>query len=219
MNWKSFTVISILLTFFLVCLMLQGFAAEEIRIRGGHADDYTDAKGRIWYGAQKEYSPDDWGGWVGLLPQTAEVATLTDDAKKKAADEGYDEALFYAVSWAAFPDTVKFDINTGNGVFDVTYLVGEHWSPNNRGFDIFIEGENVLPLYVTPGNNEIDIQKFEGIGVSDDVMNFDFAGNEETGAGDLNAMFSALEIIQALDTAVQPGDKLSSTWAAIKAGE
>ena len=198
--------------------MLQGFAAKEIRIWGGKTDDYEDSKGRIWYGAQKEYSADDWGGWVGKLPQTAEVATLTDDAKKKAADAGYDEALFYAVSWAAFPDTVKFDINTGSGVFDVTYLVGEHWSPNNRGFDIFIEDENVLPLYVTPGSNEIDIQEFN-IQVSDSVMSFDFAGNEETGAGDLNAMFSALEIIQAKDTAVQPGNKLTSTWATIKTGE
>jgi hypothetical protein len=219
MKWKNFTVISILSTFLLASLMLQGVAAKEIRVRGGYADDYTDAKGRVWYGAQKEYSPDDWGGWVVKLPQTAEVATLTDDAKTKAADAGYDEALFYAVSWAAFPDTVKFDINTGNGAFDVTYLVGEHWSPNNRGFDIFIEGENVLPLYVTPGSNEIDIQTFEGIGVSDDVMNFDFAGNADTGAGDLNAMFSALEIIQKPGTAVQPGGKLTSTWATIKTGE
>ncbi|MBC8230532.1 hypothetical protein H8E77_13375 [bacterium] len=218
MNRKSLIVILILSTVLLSCLILYGFATE-IRIRGGHTDDYTDGKGRVWYGAQKEYSPDDWGGWVGLLPQTAEVATLTDDAKKKAADEGYDEALFYAVSWAAFPDTVKFDINTGNGAFDVTYLVGEHWSPNNRGFDIFIEGENVLPLYVTPGSNEIDIQIFKGIEVSDKVMNFDFAGNEETGAGDLNATFSALEIIQAPETAVKPGDKLTSTWATIKKGE
>ena len=50
-------------------------------------------------------------------------------------------------------------------------------------------------------------------------MSFNFAGNAETGAGDLNAMFSALEIIQATDVAVKPGDKLTSTWAAIKTGE
>ncbi|MBM3234782.1 hypothetical protein FJZ31_00610 [Candidatus Poribacteria bacterium] len=219
MNWKSFAVISILSIFLLASLTLQGFAAKEIRIRGGHADDFKDSKGRVWSGAQKEYKKDDWGGWVGKLPQTAEVATLTDAAKTKAKNAGYDEALFYAVSWAAFPDTVKFDINTGSGAFDVTYLVGEHWSPNNRGFDIFIEGENVLPLYVTPGSNEIDIKTFAGMKVSDGVMSFNFAGNAETKAGDLNAMFSALEIISSTTPAVQPGGKLTGTWATIKVGK
>jgi len=217
MSLRALLVLCVLVAFFATLLLPGNFVADEIRIRGGKTDDFTDSKGRVWFGAQKEYKKDDWGGWVEKAPLTAEVATLTDAAKTKAKDAGYDEELFYAVSWAAFPDTVKFDINTGNGAFDVTYLVGEHWSPNNRGFDIFIEGENVLPLYVTPGSNEIDIKTFEGIEVSDDVMNFDFAGNAETGKGDLNAMFSALEIIQKPGTAVQPGGKLASTWASIKA--
>ena len=34
--------------------------------------------------------------------------------------------------------------------------------PNNRGFDIFIEGDNVEPLYVTPGKDEIDIKNVFG---------------------------------------------------------
>ena len=78
---------------------------------------------------------------------------------------------------------------------------------------------NVLPLYVTPGSNEIDIKTFAGMKVSDGVMSFNFAGNAETKAGDLNAMFSALEIISSTTPAVQPGGKLTSTLATIKAGK
>ena len=88
---------------------------------------------------------------IEKLPRTAEVQTLTADAQAQAEAAGYDVELFYAVSWAQFPDTVKYQFKTGDGTFDVTYLVGEHWSPNNRGFDIFIEEDNVEPLYVTPG--------------------------------------------------------------------
>ncbi|MBM3234783.1 hypothetical protein FJZ31_00615 [Candidatus Poribacteria bacterium] len=215
---SKYFLISIILLFTLVCIEQQAMSKKvEIRVRGGRADEFKDSKGRVWYPGQKKYSKDDWGGWIENLPQTAEVAALTDNAKKMAKDAGYDEPLFYAVSWAAFPLTVKHDINTGNGIFDVTYLVGEHWSPNNRGYDIFIEGENVLPLYVTPGNNEIDIKKFEGIEVKDSVMNFHFAGNAKTGKGDLNAMFSGLEIVTG-KYSVEPNDnKLTATWGKIKA--
>ncbi len=34
--------------------------ADEYRVRGGKADDYTDSQGRVWYGAQK--SDQAWGG-------------------------------------------------------------------------------------------------------------------------------------------------------------
>ena len=43
-----------------------------------------------------------------------------------------------------------------------------------------------------------------------------FAGNAETGAGDLNAMFSALEVVPAVSTAVDPKAKLTTTWGALK---
>ena len=82
---------------------------------------------------------------------------------------------------AQFPDVVKMDLNTGKGTFTVTYLVGEHWSPNNRGFDIIIEDEIVEEEYVTPGKDEIDIKRYEGIEVKDKVMSFEFAGNPKTG--------------------------------------
>ena len=67
----------------------------------------------------------------------------------------------------AFP--VKMDLKTGKGTFNVTYLVGEHWSPNNRGFDIIIEDEIVEKEYVTPGKDEIEIIRYEGIEVKDKV--------------------------------------------------
>ncbi len=188
--------------------------AEEFRVKGGTADDFTDSQGRIWHGAQQENQA--WGGWIEKAPRTAQVETLTADAKAQAEAAGYDVELFYAVSWAQFPDTVKYQIKTGDGVFDVTYLVGEHWSPNNRGFDIFIEKENVEPLYVTPGKDEIDIKMYPSIQVSDGTLDFDFAGNAETGAGDLNAMFSALEVVPAASTTVDPIAKLTTTWAALK---
>ena len=175
-------------------------------------DDFKDSKGRIWHGGQNEKEA--WGGWIDLQPRIAEVQNLTKDAQKLAKKEGYDEEIFYTVSWAKFPDVVKMDLKTGKGTFNVTYLVGEHWSPNNRGYDIIIEDEIVEEQYVTPGKDEIDIKRYEGIEVKDKVMSLEFAGNPKTGKGDLNAMFSGIEVIPAL--AVDPKQKLATTWGALK---
>lgn len=199
---------------FVAALVLDGMPAKkEIRVWGGKSVDFTDSDGRVWHGGQLEKQ--DWGGWIEKLPRTAEVRNLTADAKKLAKKEGYDEDLFYAVSWAAFPDVVKVDLKTGKGLFDVTYLVGEHWSPNNRGFDIIIEEETVEPLYVTPGKDEIDIKRYEGIEVKDTVMSLVFAGNAKTGKGDLNAMFSGIEVVPS-QLAVDPKQKVTTTWGALK---
>ncbi len=212
MQRKLFLIL--LCTVFVAGLVLEGMPAkDEIRVIGGVANDFTDSKGRVWYGGQKEKQ--DWGGWIEKLPRTAVVANLTADAKKLAKQEGYDEVIFHAVSWAQFPDVVKVDLNTGKGLFDVTYLVGEHWSPNNRGFDIIIEDEIVEPLYVTPGKDEIDIKRYEGIEVKDKVMSLVFAGNRDTGKGDLNAMFSGIEVVPS-QLAVDPKQKLTTTWGALK---
>ncbi len=202
----------LLAVFVAVTIAYDAQPAEEIRVWGGKMDDFKDSKGRIWHGGQNEKK--EWGGWVEKLPRIAEVQNLTKEAEKLAKAEGYDEELFYAVSWAQFPDVVKMELNTGKGMFTVTYLVGEHWSPNNRGFDIIIEDEIVEEEYVTPGNNEIDIKRYEGIEVKDKVMSLEFAGNPKTGAGDLNAMFSGIEVIPAL--AVDPQQKLTTTWGALK---
>lgn len=203
----------ILLTVFATgTIMHDASSAEEIRVWGGKVEDFKDSDGRVWHGGQNEKKA--WGGWIEKLPRTAEVQNLTKDAEKLAKKEGYDKELFYAVSWAAFPDVVKMDLNTGKGTFNVTYLVGEHWSPNNRGFDIIIEDEIVEEEYVTPGKDEIDIKRYEGIEVKDKVMSLEFAGNPKTGAGDLNAMFSGIEVIPAL--AVDPKQKLATTWGMLK---
>ena len=195
-----------------VTLVYDARSAEEIRVWGGKVEDFKDSDGRVWHGGQNEKEA--WGGWVEKLPRTAEVRELTKDAEKLAKKEGYDNELFYAVSWAAFPDVVKMELNTGKGTFNVTYLVGEHWSPNNRGYDIIIEDEIVEKEYVTPGRHEIDIKRYEGIEVKDKVMNLEFAGNPDTGKGDLNAMFSGIEVIPAL--AVDPKQKVTTTWGALK---
>lgn len=202
----------LLATFVVGVIVHDAVPAEEIRVWGGKLEDFKDSDGRIWHGGQNEKKA--WGGWIEKLPRTAEVVQLTKEAEKLAKQEGYDKELFYAVSWAQFPDTVKMDLNTGKGTFNVTYLVGEHWSPNNRGFDIIIEDEIVEEEYVTPGNNEIDIKRYEGIVVKDKVMSLEFAGNPKTGAGDLNAMFSGIEVIPAL--AVEPQQKLTTTWGELK---
>ena len=211
MRFFSVLTIMFLLAVFALPTLLP---AEEFRVWGGKTDDFTDSQGRVWRGAQQ--ADQSWGGWIEKEPRVAEVKTLTDDAQAQAEAAGYDVDLFYAVSWAQFPDTVKYQFKTGNGTFDVTYLVGEHWSPNNRGFDIFIEEENVEPLYVTPGKDEIDIKTYSGIEVSDGTLDLNLAGNGETGAGDLNAMFSALEVVPAVSTDVDPKAKLTTTWGALK---
>lgn len=198
---------------FMAVLILDAIPAEEIRVIGGVNADYKDADGRTWYAGQKEKQ--DWGGWIEKLPRTAVVANLTANAKKLAKQEGYDEVIFHAVSWAQFPDVVKVDLKTGRGVFDVNYLVGEHWSPNNRGFDIIIEDEVVELEYITPGKDEIDIKRYEGIEVKDQVMNLVFAGNRDTGVADLNAMFSGIEVLPSKFN-VDPKQKLTTTWGALK---
>ncbi len=191
---------------------------KEIRVWGGTAADHKDGKGRKWYGAQKDKQ--DWGGWVKQLPQTASAqgTPLTDDADKLRKKHGYDEELFFHVSWAANPATVKYEFKTGKGVFDVTYMVREHWSPNNRGYDIIIEGDIVEELYVTPGRSEIDIMTYEGIEVKDGELDFECIGNPKTGKGDLNPMFSALEVLGQAGTAVGSAGKLTATWGTIKQG-
>ena len=209
---QSLFLVVLIAVYVAVTITHDASSAEEIRVWGGKLEDFKDSDGRIWHGGQNEKEA--WGGWVEKLPRIAEVVALTKDAEKLAKAEGYDQELFYAVSWAQFPDTVKMDLNTGKGMFTVTYLVGEHWSPNNRGFDIIIEDEIVEEEYVTPGNNEIDIIRYEGIEVKDKVMSLEFAGNPKTGAGDLNAMFSGIEVIPAL--AVDPKQKLATTWGVLK---
>ncbi len=209
---RSLFFLVLIVVYVAVTIVHDASSAEEIRVWGGKMEDFKDSDGRIWHGGQNEKKA--WGGWVEKLPRTAEVVQLTKDAEKLAKKEGYDKELFYAVSWAQFPDVVKMELNTGKGMFNVTYLVGEHWSPKNRGFDIIIEDEIVEEEYVTPGNLEIDIKRYEGIEVKDKVMSFEFAGNPKTGAGDLNAMFSGIEVIPAL--AVDPKQKLATTWGTLK---
>ncbi len=209
---RSLFLLVLIAVYVAVTIIHDAGSAEEIRVWGGKLEDFKDSDGRIWHGGQNE--KEKWGGWIDLQPRIAEVRNLTKDAQKLAKKEGYDEELFYAVSWAKFPDVVKVDLNTGKGTFNVTYLVGEHWSPNNRGFDIIIEEEIVEPLYVTPGKDEIDIKRYEGIEVKDKVMSLEFAGNQKTGKGDLNAMFSAIEVTPVL--AVDPKQKLATTWGALK---
>ena len=203
---RSLFFIVLITVYVAVTLVHDASSAEEIRVWGGKLEDFKDSDGRVWHGGQNEKKA--WGGWIEKLPRTAEVVQLTKDAEKLAKQEGYDKELFYAVSWAQFPDVVKMDLNTGKGTFTVTYLVGEHWSPKNRGFDIIIEDEIVEEEYVTPGHHEIDIIRYEGIEVKDKVMSLEFAGNPKTGAGDLNAMFSGIEVIPAL--AVDPKQKLAT---------
>lgn len=211
MKLLSILTITMLLSVVMAADMLS---AEEYRVRGGKADDYTDSQGRVWRGAQQ--ADQAWGGWIETEPRTAEVAELTSDAQAQAAEAGYDAELFYAVSWAQYPTTIKYQLKTGNGTFDVTYLVGEHWSPNNRGFDIIIEDEIVEALYVTPGNHEIDIKTYDTIVVADGTLDLEFAGNPDAGTTDRNATFSGLEVIESVSTAVDPKEKLTTTWGTLK---
>ena len=105
MRLSSFLII-MLAVFVAVTLVYDARSAEEIRVWGGKVDDFKDSDGRVWHGGQNEKEA--WGGWIEKLPRIAEVQALTKDAEKLAEKEGYDVDLFYAVSWAQFPDTVKY---------------------------------------------------------------------------------------------------------------
>jgi hypothetical protein len=192
----------------LILFAVSTEAADVWRVRGGIVEDFKDKDGNVWFAGQKKYEANTVGGWVEQLPQTAAGGLVANNKSK------FDNTLFISVSWQAFPGTVKWDVNTGSGTFKVTYLVGEHWSPKNRGYDIIIEDKIVKEKYVTPGMNEVDILTFDKVEVKDKVMNFWFKGNPATGKGDLNAMFSALLIERA--AAVEPGGKLTTSWANMK---
>jgi len=211
--------ISLVLVLALTLIIVENALCIDfpIRIIGNKTEDYTDKYDNIWFAAQTEYDANSWGGWVEMQPNQAEVRTLTADAESKAESAGIDPEIFYAVSWQNWPNGVYIDVNTGNGTFKVTYLVGEHWSPENRGFNIIIEEQIVNEAYVTPAKDEIDILTFKGVTVTDEVMSLEFIGNPDTGAGDLNAMFSGLVIEQTSSTAVDPTDNLPTTWSSIKA--
>ena len=73
-------------------------------------------------------------------------------------------------------------------------------------------------LYVTPGRSEIDIMTYEGIEVKDGELDFECIGNPKTGKGDLNPMFSALEIVPS-KLAVDAQKKLTTFWGYIKGQE
>ena len=182
------------------------------RVKGGAAQDFTDSKGRVWRGARQSHQT--WGGWIEKRPLATTVATLTADAQAQAEEAGYDAELFHGVSWARHPDTVKYQFKTGNGTFDVTYLVGEHWSPNNRGFDIIIEGEVVEPLYVTPGRHEIDIKTYKGIEVSDGALDIQLSGNRNSGVRSVNPMFSALEVVTSVAEPITETDEMVDEYPA-----
>ena len=95
-------------------------------------------------------------------------------------------------------------------------MVREHWSPNNRGYDIVIEGDIVEKLYVTPGKGEIDIKEYKKIDITDGSMKVELKENAATKKGDLNPMFSALEVLGQAGTAVGSAGKLTATWGTIK---
>jgi len=214
MNNKKFFLCLLSIVFFVVFASYS--ISKDIRLIGGVAKDYKDKKGRVWHSGQK--SKQDWGGWLKEAPRTAaaSIKELTAAAKKKADDAGYDHELFGAVSWAQNPATVKYDLKTGNGIFNVTYMVREHWSPKNRGYDIIVEGDIVEKLYVTPGKGEIDIKEYKNIDISDGSMEIELKGNAATKKGDLNPMFSALEVVGQGGTAVGSTGKLTATWGTIK---
>ncbi|MBB73441.1 MAG: hypothetical protein CMJ75_02880, partial [Planctomycetaceae bacterium] len=75
---------------------------------------------------------------------------------------------------------------------------------------VFDFNDKVLNFHFS---GKVEIQYFV-IEIKDKVMNFHFSGNAETGKGDLNAMYSAIEVISTL--LVDPQKKLTSQWSKIK---
>ncbi|HIN31902.1 TPA: hypothetical protein EYM82_23815 [Candidatus Poribacteria bacterium] len=71
-------------------------------------------------------------------------------------------------------------------------------------------------LYVTPGKGEIDIKEYKNIDISDGSMEVELKGNAATKKGDLNPMFSALEVLGQSGTAVGSAGKLTAIWGTIK---
>ena len=113
----------------LACFLLvsTAFSKEKTwRIRSGVDEAFKDSKNRVWEVRQTEYKVNQWVGWFKVNPKTAIVANLTKDAVKKAKNAGYDNELFHSVYWAQFPEMVKLALNTRNGKFQVTYMLGEH---------------------------------------------------------------------------------------------
>ena len=168
------------LAVFLVVLGVPALLpAEEFRVKGGTAaDDFTDSQGRVWYGAHQEDQA--WGGWIEKLPLTAEVANLTADAQAQAEAAGYDRGLFYAVSFGRVSLTVvnpcQVGLNGGRPIFINTGR--QQPNPLSLGdIDTALVHQSVLMKSTS---------RLSSIDVSDGALDFHFAGNADTGAGDLN---------------------------------
>ena len=86
---------------------------------------------------------------------------------------------------------------------------------NNDGWlDLYIVNSALVrpaPDAVLPKNT---LYRNNGDGTFTDVTETAEVG--DTGAGDLNAMFSALEVVPAMNTAVDAKAKLTTTWGALK---
>ena len=140
---------------------------------------------------------------------------MTKDAVKKAKNAGYDDELFHSVYWAQFPEMVKLALNTGNGKFQVTYMVGNIGSLIIVGSTSLSKKKMCSHSMSHPARMGSTSKSMMTLKLNKDkVTNFHFADNAETGKAGLSAMYCAIEVIPTL-----PADsrqKLASQWAKIK---
>ncbi len=207
--------LTLFLTTMLALLMIVQKADAQgevvLRVIGGESQDYVDEDGNTWLdGDLQAYDENGWGGYLGDAPPSTTAGQANDVVDNETE---YDDFLFKNVVHGLNERTYGFNLESGE--YTVTFLFSEHWSAT-RGFSVKIDGEYVLENYVTVGPDHTPVvERIEGVSVAGDYMEIYWESAPDTGAGDLNPIFSAIEIIQ-VRTPVNSISKLATTWGRVK---
>lgn len=132
------------------------------RVNAG-GSSYTDGSGNYW-AADRAYGSGPWGYTAGTAFSTSDPISNTND-----------DVLYQWVRYGTFG--YKFDLS--NGLYDVTLHFSEvGWTaPNQRLFNVSIEGTQVLAnydIFAEVGHDAATSKTFYSVNVQDGQLNIDF---------------------------------------------
>jgi len=212
---KSLICITALLFFITAIVGTAAVAKEEVvaRVVCGEPEDYEDGNGNVWVTADNEYSKDSWGGYREGTPKPN--STFGQNQVVVGNETEYDDFLFRNATWSSDNTPLLYDLNVDNGVYDINFLFDDHWTGAARVMDIIIEDELILDDYIISAQTGIVlVETVSGAEVKDGVLSIDLVPTP--GCGDPCATVNAFAVVGG-PSAVEPSDKLSTTWGIIKA--
>jgi len=136
----------------------------QVRVNAG-GPSYSDVADKVWY-ADQPYSSNGWGYVGGDISATTDPIVNTDD-----------DALYQKYRYGESGFEYQFDIP--NGFYKISLLFVEAWwtTPNQRVFDVSIEGTVVLDdfdIYALVGH-DYAINRDFSVKVTDGQLNIEFS--------------------------------------------